>query len=92
VQGTVASISAAPAATRGDGTGVGVYRLAATLRLRLVRDGQVLCDREFTGGEDYLPGTDLLGTEAARRQAIRRLAERLMGSASAELCPVVASE
>jgi len=90
VQGTVLAIGFAPAATGPDGTGVGVYRLTASLRLRLVREGQVLCDREFSGGEDFLPGADLLGTEAGRRQAARRLAERLMQSASADLCPVVA--
>lgn len=92
VVGTVLSISAAPAATGPRGRDVGVYRLAADLRLRLVRGGQVLCEREFSGGEDYLPGTDLLGTEGSRRQATRRLAERLMRSASAELCPVIAGE
>ena len=89
VEGTVLSVDAAPAATGPDGRGVGIYRIAATVRLSLVDQGQVRCVREIEGAEDFLPTADLLGIEASRRQALRRLAERLMHGASASLCPVV---
>lgn len=89
VEGTVLSIDSAPAATGPDGRGVGIYRIGARLRLALVQGGQTRCVRELDGAEDFLPTADLLGIEASRRQALRRLAERLMESAASQLCPVI---
>ncbi|WP_373049382.1 LPS assembly lipoprotein LptE [Vulgatibacter sp.] len=92
LEGTVLSTASRPAATGPDGRDTGLYRLEARLRVELLRQGQLLCVREIAGGEDYLPAADLLGIEASRRQALRRLAGRLMESASVELCAVVAAE
>lgn len=89
VEGVVLAIDASPAATGPDGTEVGLYRLRARLLLRLVHEERTLCVRELAAGEDYLPNVDLLGTETTRRQAVRRLATRMMESAAAGLCPVI---
>lgn len=87
IDGEVLSVSTNPAATRADGTGVSVYRLHAALRLSLVQNGRTLCVREVAGSEDYLPAPDLLGIEASRREAVLRLARKLMDGAEHELCP-----
>ena len=54
------------------------FRLEAALRLRL-RDGAgaVVYEDEATGAEDYLSAVDVIGTEANRRAALRRLAATL---------------
>lgn len=89
VEGTVLSLEARPVAVRPDGRrDATVYRAEATLRLSVVEAGSVLCTRDLVGAEEYLPAGDPLGIEASRRQAIRRLAERLMRSAAGRLCPV----
>ncbi|AKU90591.1 LPS assembly lipoprotein LptE [Vulgatibacter incomptus] len=90
VDGEIVSMIAAPAATTRDGTGVGIYRLSAVVRLSLVRDGAELCRRELAGSEDYLPATNLQALEASRREAVRRLAATMMASAGRELCPNLA--
>lgn len=87
IEGVVVSLSSAPAATQRDGQGVGVYRVVGRLLLRLSRDGTTLCAREVQSSEDYLPSQNLLGLDASRRQAIRRLARRMMESAARDLCP-----
>jgi hypothetical protein len=79
VDGEVLSLSGAPTVL--DATGqLASYRLTATLRLRLVKNGQVLSDTTVTGTEDFLPdrqGADVLLTEQARAAALVRLAESL---------------
>jgi len=90
IEGEILSLIASPAATMNDGRGVGIYRLTGTVRLVLVKEGIERCRREFTGAEDYLPAEDLLGLDASRRLAVRRLAERMMRSAGRELCPLTA--
>ncbi len=87
IRGVVLDVSSAPIATGPEGTGAGVYRVWAKLRLSLERGGRVLCTREVGGGEDYLPARDILGLEAGRRAALRRLATSLMAEAPATLCP-----
>lgn len=54
------------------------YRLEADLRVR-VSDaaGAVVYEDAQTGSEDYLAGIDVLGTEANRRAALRRLSAAL---------------
>lgn len=86
LEGTVIFVTSAPVATQRDGQGVGVYQVRARLRLLLVEGSATLCTREIEGGEDYLPSVDLLGLDAARGQALRRLAARLMEQASRDLC------
>jgi hypothetical protein len=48
--------------------GAAAYRLSADLRVKI--DGY---EDVVQGGEDYLAGIDVLGTEANRRAALRRL-------------------
>ncbi len=91
LEGEVLSLVASPAATTKDGSGVGIYRLSAVVRLVLRKDGAELCRREFAASEDFLPSQDLLGLDASRREAVRRLADRMMGSASRSLCPTLMS-
>lgn len=91
-EGRVVRVEARPAATGPDGRDVGMYRVAAEVEIRLVREGRTLCVRRFAGEEDFLPTVDLLGIEASRRQALRRLADRLMARAADSLCPVVVAE
>ena len=52
------------------------YRLDAQLRIRAGDYQDVV-----TGGEEYLTGVDVLGTEANRRAALRRLAQALAAEA-----------
>lgn len=79
VEGEVLSLSGAPTVLDAAGQ-LASYRLTATLRLRLLKGGQVLSDATVTGTEDYLPdrqGADVLLTEQARAAALVRLAESL---------------
>lgn len=57
------------------------YRVFAIVRVRLLKSGQVLREAEVSGAEDYLPGQEILRTEANRQEALRRLADRLMRDA-----------
>ncbi len=59
---------------------VGALRVEAELRLRITEAGVVKAEESVTGGEDFLQGVDVLGTEANRRAALRRLAEQLVRS------------
>ena len=58
-------------------SGVQTFRVDAELHLR-VRDGgaEIYAD-SVVGSEDYLAGVDVLGTEANRRAALRRLSRTL---------------
>lgn len=85
IEGEIVSLVSSPAATQRDGRGVGVYRVRARVRLRLVHEGALLCSREVNEGEDYLPSQTLLGLDASRRQAVRRLASRMMDRAAKAL-------
>ncbi|MBZ4420017.1 LPS assembly lipoprotein LptE [Myxococcus sp. RHSTA-1-4] len=73
VEGSVLSVWNQP-------TIVGNYfRVYASARLRLVKDGQVLKDTQVSGAEDYLLGSgDVLEAETHRQAALDRLAEALM--------------
>ncbi|GAC1337344.1 MAG: hypothetical protein NVSMB23_03680 [Myxococcales bacterium] len=53
------------------------FRVEADLRFRLREQGGVTYEDAATGAEDYLVGIDVLGTEANRRAALRRLAAAL---------------
>jgi len=57
--------------------GASAFSLSATVRVRL-RDASGVVYEDRAGlGEDYLAGVDVLGTEANRRAALRRLARNL---------------
>ncbi|MCP3169144.1 LPS assembly lipoprotein LptE [Myxococcus qinghaiensis] len=73
VEGTVLSLWSSP-------TIVGrFFRIAATVRLRLVKEGLPPQETVISGTEDYLPGTgDVLEAESNRQAAMDRLAEVLM--------------
>lgn len=73
VEGAVLSVWNSP-------TIVGNYfRVVATARLRVVKDGQVLKETHISGTEDYLLGSgDILEAETNRQAALDRLAEVLM--------------
>ncbi len=60
----------------GAGFALGTFRLEATLRVRLVRGKETLAQADVHGSEDYSRGVggDILGSEAGRRAAMRRLA------------------
>jgi hypothetical protein len=53
------------------------FRLDADLHVRVRRGEAVLYDDLLHGYEDYLPGVDVIGTEANRRAALRRLCETM---------------
>ncbi|WP_408889869.1 LPS assembly lipoprotein LptE [Myxococcus faecalis] len=73
VEGVVLSLWSSP-------TIVGrFFRVAATVRLRLVREGQPPQETVISGTEDYLPGSgDILEAESNRQAALDRLAQVLM--------------
>ena len=56
--------------------GAASFRLDAELRLKAAG-----YQDDLVGGEDYLAGIDVLGTEANRRAALRRLARALAAEA-----------
>lgn len=77
VEGEVASLGASPTVLTTEGR-LASYRLTATARLRLSKADKPVTQVEVTGTEDYLPGADVLLTEANRRAALQRLAEAMM--------------
>lgn len=57
---------------------VPVYRLTATLHLRLKKGAQVVAEQDVAATEDFLSAQgDVLGTESNRAAALRRLARAL---------------
>ena len=79
VEGEVLSLSGAPTVLDAAGQ-LASYRLTATIKLQLKKNGRVLSSATVTGTEDYLPdreGADVLRTEQARAAALVRLAESL---------------
>jgi hypothetical protein len=55
------------------------YRIFASAKLALVRNGRLLGEANVSGSEDYLPGfEDILRSDANRQAALQRLADRLM--------------
>jgi Lipopolysaccharide-assembly len=57
--------------------GASAFSLSATVRIRLRDASGVVYEDQEGLGEDYLAGVDVLGTEANRRAALRRLARNL---------------
>jgi len=60
---------------------VGEYRLDVAVDVKVVRrsDGKVLFrEKRFSGLEEYLAGAEPIATTENRRQALQRLADRLM--------------
>jgi hypothetical protein len=57
--------------------GASAFTLSATVRVRLRDASGVAYEDQAGSGEDYLQGVDVLGTEANRRAALRRLARSL---------------
>jgi Lipopolysaccharide-assembly len=73
--GELISIASAPSALGAQGASA--FNVSATVRIRL-RDGTSLVYEDQAAlGEDYLAGVDVLGTEANRRAALRRLARSM---------------
>lgn len=76
LEGAVQSVSAGPlVATPGR---LSSYRVTAVVQLKLTREGKTLSATTVSGSEDYLPGADLLFSEANRQAALKRLAETMM--------------
>jgi hypothetical protein len=61
--------------------GASAFHLDADVMLRVQNGQGVLYEDDSRAGEDYLQGIDVLGTEANRRAALRRLADKLMHEA-----------
>jgi len=53
------------------------YRLYSEVHVRLLKNGRTLADAAVTGFTDFLPGVDVLQTEANRGAALQRLAATL---------------
>jgi Lipopolysaccharide-assembly len=69
------SLRSAPSGVGAEG-GAASYNISAELRVRAPG-----FEDSVIGGEDYLTGVDVLGTEANRRAALRRLARTLAAEA-----------
>jgi hypothetical protein len=54
------------------------YYIEARIGLKLVKGSRSISDADMTAREDYLPGRDILETEANRAAALRRVAEQLV--------------
>lgn len=57
------------------------YRTTVVVRLHLIKGGRILRATEVAASEDFLPGAELLDSEANRQAALRRLADELMRDA-----------
>jgi hypothetical protein len=77
IQGEILAVSAAPTLVTPAGS-LASYRLSISARLRLVKSGRTLSDIPIFGAEDYLPGVDVVESEANRGAAMQRLAQTLM--------------
>lgn len=77
VEGDLLSVAGAGTLT-GAGGRLASYRLTATAVLKLKKGERVLAEALLTGSEDYLPGADLLHSEANRVAALHRLAAAMM--------------
>ena len=88
--GTVESLTAIAIGFAGPQS-VSRWRVDARLRLELHEGtdpaGKRLAQSVAGGGEEYLAGLDVEGTEVSRRTAIARLMERLGGDAVDRLAP-----
>jgi len=73
-------VTAAPTLVTNTGT-LASYRLNATAHLRLVNKGKTVSDVQIGANEDYLPGVDVLQSEANRAAALQRIAQTLMRDA-----------
>jgi len=62
-------------------TGASAFHLDAEVLLRIRGPQGTAYEDTARAGEDYLQGVDVLGTEANRRAALRRLADKLMREA-----------
>ncbi len=76
LEGELLAVRAGVAQLAPGTSGALTYRISATLRVRLFRDGTLLATTDVAGTEDYLPAlrADVLTTEANRQAALRRLA------------------
>jgi len=73
VEGTVVAVWSSPTLVER------FFRVYATVRLRLTREGQQAQETVVSGTEDYLPGSgDILEAESNRQAALDRLAQVLM--------------
>jgi hypothetical protein len=74
LQGELLAVQSAPSAI--SAAGAAAFRLYADVVLRVVEPaGAISYQDKGTFAEDYLVGVDVLGTEANRRAALRRLAK-----------------
>jgi hypothetical protein len=73
--GELLSLASTPSALGAQGAFA--FSLSATVRLRLRDASAVVYEDQIGLGEDYLAGVDVLGTEANRRTALRRLARNV---------------
>jgi hypothetical protein len=87
LEGELLSVSAAVAQLAPGTAGALTYRVSATLRVRLFRNGALLSLADVSGTEDYLPAlrADVITTEANRQAALRRLAATLAADAYARV-------
>ena len=70
--GELLSVASTPSALGAQGAAA--FSVAATVRIRLRDASGIVYEDQLGLGEDYLAGIDVLGTEANRRAALRRLA------------------
>ncbi len=87
LEGELLAVGAGVAQLAPGTAGALTYRVSATLRVRLFRDGTLLAQTDVGGTEDYLPAlrADVITTEANRQAALRRLASALAADAVARL-------
>lgn len=80
LMGEILAVGAAPTILAPSGQLAG-YRTNVIVRLRLDKGGRTLRATEVGAAEDFLPGTELLDSEANRQAALRRVADELMREA-----------
>jgi lipopolysaccharide assembly LptE-like protein len=76
IQGEILAVSGGPTLVTAGGL-LASYRLAATAHVRLVKNGRTVVDAQVGAAEDYLPGVDVVESEANRGAALQRLAQTL---------------
>ena len=87
IEAELLAVNASVAQLAPGSSGALTYRISASLRVRLFKEGTLLATTDVVGTEDYLPAlrADVITTEANRQAALRRLANSIATDAIARL-------
>lgn len=77
IRGEVREVTGAPTLLV-PGASLASYRMTVRARLKLMKGPNIVSEVDVDGSEDYLPGSDVLESEANRMAALRRVADQIV--------------